>query len=136
MASRVRNIWMSLAEATEDSRRPSTTSDDISNRVTLLLDEVRTTILTFTENGRVEIACNLVIRLQQLSYGERDSDPVADDLLIELANERKAASEEWDLVSELRDLEERHDYLKGYGIETYSPKLISMCKMWGTKGIP
>lgn len=42
----------------------------------------------------------LVVRLQRLfyaypsSYDERDADPIAHDLLIELANERKAAGEE------------------------------------------
>lgn len=100
MVQRMSMVNKSLAKATKNHRRTLTTSDDISKCVVPFLHEIGTTFLTSTE-PRFEITYGLVIRLQHLfyaypsSYDERDSDPVADDLLIELANERKAAGGEW-----------------------------------------
>jgi hypothetical protein len=76
-----------------------TTSDDISKRAISLFNEIKTTMLTSVESRRFEIAYKLVMDPEHLSYtypsshDERDGDPIADELLIELAKERFAAGE-------------------------------------------
>jgi hypothetical protein len=138
MVSRTSNIRKSLGKATKNHRRTLTTSDDISKGAVPLFGKIRTTILASTEPRRFEIAYKLVIKLQHLSYAypssydERDGDPIADELLIELAKERFEAGKRWGYPLDMWELQEQHEYLAQFGIETYFPKFIAKCKTWWT----
>jgi hypothetical protein len=122
MVSRTSNIRKSLGKATKNHRRTLTTSDDISKGAVPLFGKIRTTILASTE------------KLQHLSYAypssydERDGDPIADELLIELAKERFEAGKRWGYPLDMWELQEQHEYLAQFGIETYFPKFIAKRK--------
>ena len=126
-----------LRTQTESPRRTRVNSDDMSKAMMPFLDEVRD-LRELPES--TAIAFDLVMTLARCSYGtmdyggcgdgDRPSDPEIDDLLVELATERKKIEPLWNFSWVLRELRERAQYLAEYYIEDFCVQTIELLSAW------
>ena len=90
--------------------------------------------------GSTAIAFDLVMTLGEYSYGElwgsasgydeRPSDLEVDELLVELAAERKKIDPSWDSSHVLDTLQEQAKELHDCGIEGFCAKTIELLSAW------
>ena len=126
-----------LCYETCDARKTGVTSDDMSQAMMPFLDEVEE--LRKLPHSTT-LAFDLVMDLGEYSYGEMDmegcgygerpSDLDVDDLLVELATERKAIDPSWNFLSVLETLQERASHLSDYGIEEFCVQTIDLLSGW------
>ena len=126
-----------LEEKTWNARKTGVTSDDMSKAMMPFLDEVEQIIRL---PNSTEVAFDLVLDLAGYSYGEMDckgcgygerpSDIEIDDLLVELAPERRKIDPFWNFVEVLETLADQAKYLNGYGIEDFCSQTIKLLSEW------
>lgn len=126
-----------LSDKVLRSRKTGVTSDDISAAMVPFLNEVDG--VRRLPNG-VRVAFDLVMALAANSYGELDSggsgygerpsDEIVDELLSELAPERRAIDPSWDFVEVLEDLKQHAELLGDYGIEDFCSSTIKLLSEW------
>ena len=85
-------------------------------------------------------AFDLVMKLAEFSYGDLDSDgggggqrpsdEVVDDLLSDLAPERRASDPSWEYSRVLKGLETRAQELSIYGIKDFCASTIKLMSEW------
>lgn len=63
-------------------------------------------------------------------YGERPSDEEVDDLLLELAPERRRIEPLWNFAEVLETLRKRAKHLGDYGIENFCSRTIELLSTW------
>jgi hypothetical protein len=114
------------------------TSDDYSTKMVEFIPHIRR-LSTLSDLG-VKLAFDLVIYLGQHSYGSLDnggrgrpnrpSDPLADDLLVELATKIKEVDPTFSPVNEVSELRKRYKRLKKQAIRTFFPKSVDLMWPW------
>ncbi len=131
-----------LCNKTYNARKTGVTSDDVSQAMMPFLEEVEE-LRELPES--TAIAFDLVMTLGEYSYGElgggasgygeRPSDVEVDDLLVDLATERKQIDPSWNFVHVLETLRERAEDLSGFGIEDFCTQTIELLSAW-QRGVP
>ena len=126
-----------LCTKTYNAKKTGVTSDDMSKAMMPFLDEVEE---LRTLPNSTAIAFDLVMTLGEYSYGElgcggsgydeRPSDIEIDELLVELATERKKIEPFWDFSTELDTLRERAKELDDFGIEGFCAETIDLLSAW------
>lgn len=126
-----------LHTKTYNARKTGVTSDDMSQAMMPFLDEIEDLRKL---PGSTAIAFDLVITLGEYSYGEmsggasgydeRPSDLEVDELLDELAMERKKIEPSWDFSRVLDTLEERAKELDSFGIERFCAETLELLSAW------
>ena len=126
-----------LSEKTLNSKKTGVTSDDISSAMVPFLREVND--VRKLPNS-AEIAFDLVMTLARYSYGELDghgsgygdrpSDAIVDDLLSDLAPERRDVDPSWDFVTVLDKLRKQADVLNQSGNEGFCTGSIALLSKW------
>lgn len=126
-----------LYTKTWNARKTGVTSDDMSQAMMPFLDEIEE--LRDLPNSTT-IAFDLVMKLGtnfygELSggasgYGERPSDVEVDELLVELATERKKIEPSWDFALVLDTLQEQAKELDSFGIEGFCAETIELLSAW------
>ena len=126
-----------LYDKTLNARKTGVTSDDMSEAIMPFLDEVEELRKL---PGSTAIAFDLVMDLGENSYGEMDgegcgygdrpSDEAVDELLVELASERKTIEPAWGFSSVLDTLQERAGHLARYGIEDFCARTVELLSAW------
>ena len=130
-----------LYEETSDVSNSGVTSDDMSEAIMPHLREVED--VRNLPNGTT-VAFDLVITLARCSYGDlnghgrgygdRPSDAVVDDLLRELASERRARNPSWDYSGALQALQDHAQELSEAGIEDFCSSTIELLSGWNDAG--
>ena len=126
-----------LCMETYDARETGVTSDDVSEAMMPFLEEVEE-LRKLPES--TAIAFDLVMTLGEYSYGELDcggsgygerpSDIEVDDLLVDLATERKQIDPSWNFAHILETLRERAKDLSDFGIEDFCSQTIELLSAW------
>ena len=126
-----------LCSKTYNAKKTGVTSDDMSQAMMPFLDEIEE--LRKLPHSTA-IAFDLVMTLGEYSYGElsghgcgfgeRPSDQVVDDLLVELATERKKIEPSWNFLKELDTLQEQAKELSAFGIEGFCAETIDLLSAW------
>ena len=128
-----------LETKTFTSRKTGVTSDDMSEAMMPFLDEIEG-LRELPESTAV--AFDLVMTLAGYSYGdldsgagygERPSDPVVDNLLAELAEDRIEIEPFWNFSKVLDNLQKQAKNLSGYGIEGFCARTIDLLTAWQKK---
>ncbi len=131
-----------LCNKTYNARKTGVTSDDVSQAMMPFLEEVEE-LRQLPES--TAIAFDLVMTLGEYSYGELDggasgygerpSDIEVDDLLVDLATERKQIDPSWNFAHGLETLRERAEELSRFGIEDFCTQTIELLSAW-PKDVP
>lgn len=131
-----------LCSKTYNAKKTGVTSDDMSKAMMPFLDEVEE-LRKLPDS--TAIAFDLVVLLGEYSYGEMDckgcgygerpSDPEVDELLVELATERKKIDPFWNFSHVLGTLQGRAKHLRDYGIEDFCAQTIDLLSGW-PKSLP
>ena len=126
-----------LCEATYNASKIGVTSDDVSQAMMPFLDEVEE-LRKLPDS--TAIAFDLVVTLGEYSYGDlgpgrglyrdRPSDPEIDELLVELAIERKKIDPLWKFDRVLGRLEIMAVNLSDFGIEDFCAQTIHLLSDW------
>lgn len=126
-----------LCTKTYNAKKTGVTSDDMSKAMMPFLDEIED--LRKLPNSTA-IAFDLVMTLGEYSYGElgcggsgydeRPSDIEVDELLVELATERKKIESFWNFPRVLDTLQEQAKELDGFGIEGFCAETIGLLSAW------
>lgn len=126
-----------LCTKMSNARKTGVSSDDMSEAMVPFLNEIEE--LRELPDSTV-IAFDLVMILGGYSYsgldcggsgyGERPSDPDVDDLLVELATERRNIEPAWNFLRVLETLKERASELYDYGIENFCVQTINLLSAW------
>lgn len=121
-----------------ENQNAKLTSDDYSKKMVQFIPHVRR-LSTLSPVG-VRLAFDLVIYLGQHSYGaldnggrgapNRPSDPLADELLVELATKIKEQDSSFAPSSEVSELRRRFKRLKKQAIRTFFPKAVDLMWPW------
>ena len=135
--SAARQVSGRLSDKALDSRRTGITSDDISQAMMSFLREDQD--LRKMPDSTV-IAFDLVMNLAGYSYGDsgssgsgyddRPSDEVVDDLLCELAVERRRGDPSWDFGEQLQLIRKRDQYLSPHGISDFCAGTEQLLSEW------
>lgn len=139
--SAARKVSDKLDVETWNVRKTGVTSDDMSEAMMPFLDEVEE-LRKLPDS--TAIAFDLVMVLANCSYGgmdnggcgcgDRPSDQEVDDLLVQLATERKNIDPSWDYPHVLDSLQKEAEYLNGYGIEDFYTQTIDLLSAWQRAG--
>lgn len=126
-----------LYDKTFNARKTGISSDDMSEAMLPFLDEIEE-LRKLPDS--TAIAFDLVMTLGEYSYGdmnsggsgygERPSDQDVDELLVELATERKNIDPSWNFLHVLDTLQERAENLADYGIEDFCARTIDLLSSW------
>ena len=126
-----------LSAQTLNAKKTGISSDDMSEAMMPFLQEAKE--LRNLPNSTA-VAFDLVVRLGRYSYGaldgkgsgygERPSDEVVDELLVELATERKKIEPSWDFRKVLDTLQQQAEHLKRYGIGNFCARTIKLLSAW------
>ncbi|CAD6580553.1 MAG: hypothetical protein ASARMPRED_000254 [Alectoria sarmentosa] len=125
-----------LYDKTFNARKTGISSDDMSEAMMPFLDEIEG-LRKLPDS--TAIAFDLVMTLGEYSYGdmnsgagygERPSDQDVDELLVELATERKNIDPFWNFLPVLETLKERAENLADYGIEDFCAQTIDLLSAW------
>ena len=126
-----------LCEATYNARKTGVTSDDVSKAMMPFLDEVEE-LRKLPDS--TAIVFDLVVTLGEYSYGDlgpigslysdRPSDSEIDELLFELATERKKIDPLWKFDCVLGRLENMARNLREFGIEDFCVHSIDLLSDW------
>lgn len=114
------------------------TSDDYSAKMVGFISHIRR--LSALSPVGLRLAFDLVIYLGQHSYGaldnggrgapNRPSDPLADELLVEIATNIKEQDPTFSPMNEVSDIRKRFKRLKKQAIRTFFPKSIDLMWPW------
>ena len=126
-----------LCEKTLNARKTGVTSDDVSEAMMPFLDEVEE-LRKLPDS--TAIAFDLVMTLGEYSYGDlgsggcgygdRPSDSEVDELLVELATERKKIDPLWKFTRVLGRLQNMAVNLSDFGIEDFCAQTIHLLSDW------
>lgn len=126
-----------LHTKTYNARKTGVTSDDMSQAMMPFLHEIEELRKL---PGSTAIAFDLVMTLGAYSYGELDggasgyderpSDPEVDELLVDLALERKKIEPSWDTSRVLDTLQKQDKELDDFGIEGFCADTIELLSAW------
>ena len=121
-----------------DNHSAKLSSDDYSKRMVQFIPHIRR-LSTLSPVG-VRLAFDLVIYLGQHSYGalenggrgapNRPSDPLADELLVDLATKIKEKDPSFSPLNEVNELRKRFKRLKKQAIRTFFPKSVDLMWPW------
>ena len=119
------------------SRKTGLTSDDMSEAMVDFIGQVEG-VRRLPDS--TAIAFDLVMALSEYSYGdldcdgggygERPSDEMVDDLLGELATERRKLEPQWDHRGVLQTLKAQAKHFSDYGIEDFCAGTIKLLSGW------
>lgn len=133
-ASKVSNR---LYNKTYNARKTGVTSDDMSQAMMPFLNEAEE-LRKLPDS--TAIAFDLVMILGEYSYGDLDSggsgygdrpsDQDVDEVLVELATERKKIEPLWNFPHVLDTLQKRAKHLADYGIEDFCAQTIDLLSAW------
>ena len=126
-----------LCTKTYNARKTGVTSDDMSEAMMPFLDEVKE-LRKLPDS--TAIAFDLVMILGEYSYGDMDSggcgygdrpsDHDVDELLVELATERKKIEPLWNFPHVLDKLRKQSKDLGDYGIKDFCAQTIDLLAAW------
>ncbi|KAL8957482.1 MAG: hypothetical protein Q9193_005257 [Seirophora villosa] len=144
LAAQIRSAAAEVSDELSDqalnARKTGITSDDMSAAMLKYLSEVAGVKRL---PGGIPIAFDLVMDLARYSYGslddgdgkasgygDRPSDAVVDDLIAELAVERREVEPGWDFRKALEELREQSKHVAEYGIEGFCEESIALLEGW------
>lgn len=131
-------IYRKLEAKSLNARKSGVTSDDLSEAMMPFLKKVEQ---LFELPNSTAVAFDLFIALENYSYGglgsmkaerngERPSDVEVDELLVELARQRRTTEPHWKFVEVLERLKAQAKDLADYGIEDFCSDMIKLLTEW------